>query len=228
MYEFFTASGNLVFSIAFTLLILIAVLEVLSTIFGAAISGLLDNIFPDFDLHLDPHGDIDIHAAEMTGLTKLFVWLEFGKVPMLITFTFFLLVFSLAGFGLQMIASSVPLLGNYIPWFIASPSIFVLVLPVVKIGNRALAKVWPKDESSAVSRQTFIGRTATIIIGTATHRKAAEGKLIGPKGRVHYVMIVADNESETFEAGDNVLLVGRRGAAFSAIESVIPNLHENK
>ncbi|MBT6958343.1 MAG: DUF1449 family protein, partial [Opitutae bacterium] len=71
MYEFFTASGNLVFSTAFTLLILIAVLEVLSTIFGAAISGLLENIFPDFDLNLDPHGDIDIHAAEMTGLTKL-------------------------------------------------------------------------------------------------------------------------------------------------------------
>ena len=31
MYEFFTASGNLLFSSAFTLLILIAVLEVLST-----------------------------------------------------------------------------------------------------------------------------------------------------------------------------------------------------
>ena len=53
MYEFFTASGNLLFSSAFTLLILIAVLEVLSTLFGAAISGILENVFPEFDIDFE-------------------------------------------------------------------------------------------------------------------------------------------------------------------------------
>ncbi len=226
MYEFFTAPGNLVFSIAFTLLILIAFLEILSTIFGAAISGLLDNAFPDFDFDWDADVDLDMDAPDMTGMTKFFVWMEIGRVPMLITFSFFLLVFSLAGFCSQMIASTV-LLGHYIPWFLASPAIFVVVLPVVKFGNSALARIWPKDETAAVSRESFIGRTATILIGTATHKKAAEAKLIGPKGRVHYVMIVADNEGDIFETGANVLLVGQRGPAFSVIESIIPNLNDN-
>ena len=74
---------------------------------------------------------------ETTGMTKFFVWMEIGRVPMIITFCFFLMVFSLAGFGVQSVASTL-LLGNQLPWFLASPAVFVAVLPVVKFGNRAL------------------------------------------------------------------------------------------
>ena len=160
------------------MLILIAVLEVLSTLFGAAISGILENVFPEFDI------DFEVgRNAETTGMTKFFVWMEIGRVPMIITFCFFLMVFSLAGFGVQSVASTL-LLGKQLPWFLASPAVFVAVLPVVKFGNRSLAKIWPRDETTAVSREAFIGRTATILLGTATYHKAAEAKLVGP-GRTH-------------------------------------------
>lgn len=223
MYEFFTASGNLLFSSAFTLLILIAVLEVLSSLFGAAISGILENVFPEFDIDFE----VGPEMPETTGMTKFFVWMEIGRVPMIITFCFFLMVFSLAGFGVQSVASTL-LLGNQLPWFLASPAVFVAVLPVVKFGNRALARVWPRDETTAVSREAFIGRTATILLGTATYHKAAEAKLVGPKGRTHYVMVLADNEDETFGAGANVLIVNKRGPAFSVIKSTIPKTKENR
>ena len=223
MYEFFTAPGNLVFSIAFTVLMLIAVLELLSTLFGTAISGIIDHAMPDFDFGLDPNGEVDIHHPDLHGMAKFFVWLEIGKIPVLITLCFFLLVFSLAGFGLQTLAEST-LFGHHLPWFIASPAIFVAVLPLVKVGNRALAIIWPKDETAAISRQTFIGRTANITIGTATHVKAAEAKLEGPDGKPHYIMVVADNEGESFTAGSQVLLVSEKGSNFSVIESHLPGL----
>ena len=107
------------------MLILIAVLEVLSTLFGAAISGILENVFQEFDI------DFEVpKMPETTGMTKFFVWMEIGRVPMIITFCFFLMVFSLAGFGVQSVASTL-LLGNQMPWFLASPAVFVAVLPVV-------------------------------------------------------------------------------------------------
>ena len=223
MYEFFTAPGNLLFSIAFTLLILIAILELLSTMFGAAISGVIENALPDFDFGLDPSGEVDLNGPEMHGMTKFFVWLEIGRVPMLITLSFFLLVFSLGGFSLQSIAETT-LLGHHLPWFLASPAVFVVVLPLVKFGNRTLAKIWPKDETAAISRQTFIGRTATILIGTATSDKPAEAKLEGADGKPHYVMVVADNEGESFASGTEVLLVSEKGSNFSVIEADLPGL----
>ena len=223
MYEFFIAPGNLLFSISFTLLILIAILELLSTLFGAAISGIVDNLLPDFDFGLDPTGEVDLSGTDMNGMTKFFVWLELGRVPMLITLSFFLLVFSLVGFVLQS-AAETTLFGHQLPWFLASPAVFVVVLPLVKLGNRVLAKVWPKDETAAISRQTFIGRTATILIGTATFEKPAEAKLEGADGKPHYVMVVADNEGESFPSGSQVLLVAEKGSNFSVIEADLPGL----
>ena len=97
-----------------------------------------------------------------------------------------------------------------------------------KIGNRrptrsnqlsggAVAKVMPKEETSAVSLNSLVGRVATITLGTASPGKPAQGKVRDEHGLEHYVMIEPDIADAAFEQGSEVLLVRSEGAKFFAI-----------
>ncbi|MFP4283440.1 MAG: OB-fold-containig protein, partial [Opitutales bacterium] len=130
---------------------------------------------------------------------------------------------------------AVGLLGQYalaeaglslLPLALASPLAFLLALPLVRWSNTGLARILPRDESAAVSDETFIGRVATITIGRVTSERQSEARLTGPKGRVHYIQVVADDEGAAFQQGDEVLVVGRRGTLFTVIAVTLANLHD--
>lgn len=88
-----------------------------------------------------------------------------------------------------------------------------------------MEKVLPKDETAAVSVESFVGRVATIVIGTATHLRATEAKLVGPEGKIHYLQVVADVQEQSFSKGEEVLVVGRRSeGVFTVIENRNPLL----
>ena len=110
-------------------------------------------------------------------------------------------------------------------WLLASGASFAATMPCLRVGNSILEKVLPKDESSVVSVKSFVGRIATVMIGTVTNERSAEAKVIGPNGKPHYIQVVADNEGKTFKQGDHVLIVGRRSeSVFTVIENKNPLL----
>lgn len=210
--EFLFAQQNMPFAVALALMFLIAVLEGVTTVLGAGISGFLDSLLPEMNFDLDMDAP-DIHTN--TPLTRVLGWLRFGQVPALVIMVIFLTAFGLLGYVIQAVSEN--LTGHMMPGLPASCFALVCSSPFVRVGGGILAKIMPKDETEAVSEQSFIGLIAVITLGTAKPGKAAQGKLKDRHGQTHYVMIEPDGHEEQFTQGTEVLLVKQQGALFKAI-----------
>ncbi|WP_237059956.1 YqiJ family protein [Microbulbifer sediminum] len=217
--EFLLQDGNLLFTTALALMLMIAVMEGVMTLIGVGISDLLDNLLPDFDLNAD------MPDSAGGGLTRLLGWLRFGEVPALILLVTFLVGFGITGLLVQMFAES--LLGFLLPaWLVAIP-VFMLALPQVRAVGNLLRRFAVGDETEAVDRNSFIGRVAVITVGEATAGSPAEARFRDEFGTTHYVMVEPDAE-EIFGQGEQVLLVEERGAHFRVIRPTSRHLTDNK
>ena len=230
---FIFAPENLPFTISIVMMLAIAALEGVTSLFGAGLSHIVDSLIPDTDVDFDVDVDVDVDAdfdvdgpdadvdAIETGggsaLTNVLGWLSVGKVPFLVLLVIFLTVFGMTGLALQGAVQTVT--GTLLPGWLAAAPALIVTLPAVRIGGRGLAKIIPKDESSAVSRTTFVGRTATITLGTAARGAPAQAKLHDEHGQAHYIMVEPDIAGESFQAGENVLLVARKGGLFRVIRT---------
>ena len=214
---------NVLFTVALGLFLLIFLIQLLGVLSGFEVFGFLDNLLPNADMGVD--ADLDLPDVNPGFLDSVMSMLKLGRVPFVFTFILFLLLFSLIGLYAQLalVHCGLPRLH----WLIASPAAFVVTLPLLRLGNGILEKVLPKDETAAISSDTFIGRIATITIGSVTHERHSEARLLGPDGKTHYVQVVADNEGMSFRKGDAVLIVGRRGEGlFTVIENNNPLLED--
>ena len=216
------------FVIALMVMIFIAALEGVSLMFGAAVSGLLDGILPDFDLpdldmdvDADIDADIDVSGLDSVGpLTYLMSWLSFGKAPALVLLVAFLTVFGLSGLVIQ--SSALGTTGLMLPGWLASIPAFALALPGTRYLGRAFGAVMPKEETEAVSTERFIGKVATIIRGRAKRDLPAEAKLKDRHGLTHWILVEPDEDHEEFATGDEVILVSQAGSVYR----VIRNTHQ--
>jgi len=192
-------------------------LELVGLGFGAALSDLVDGVLPDFDLDVDADMDApdmpDIASAGF--LEQALGWLSVGKVPALM-----LLMVLLTGFGLTGLIGQNVLhgtLGFYLPRLLMVVPAFIGGLFVTHYAGRGLARVMPKEETDAVSTNTFIGQVAEILRGEAKIGTPAEAKLKDIKGMTHYVLVEPDDAEVKFRAGDTVLITEKKGAVFIAI-----------
>jgi hypothetical protein len=218
MWTLLSAPQNLFFSAALLLMALFALAEAFSAVLGQSLSEQLESLAPDFDV---PDGSVtDTDTAGVAA--KLFGWLELGRLPLLVAMSLFLMAFACIGFVGQGFFHSLGI--GFLPAWLAAPPAFLAAVPVLKFGNRWLGKIWPRDETYAVSEETFVGRMATITIGEATFDRPAEAKLSDQYGRTHYIMAASDNKEDAFPQGEAVLIVGRRGSAFTVIRNNNPNL----
>jgi len=210
----FLAEQSLPFTVALIIMLALAVLEGLSLLFGS--SGLSATLDSAFDLDVD--ADVDLHAGHHGGLLS---WLHIGRVPVLMLLILFLTAFGLSGIFIQMLSRSI--LGDFISVWFASIGAFLVTIPTVRMGGFVLEKVLPKDESSAVSLNSLVGRVGVITIGTAQVGVAAQARVRDEHGLSHYVMVEPDQEGTVFEAGTEILLIKRLGAKYQAIR----NPHED-
>lgn len=216
---FLLQDGNLLFTGALVLMLMIAVLEGVMTLIGVGISDLLDNLLPDVDV------DLDAPDTEVGGvLTKFLGWLRFGEVPALILLVAFLVAFGISGLLIQMFVDS--MVGFLLPgWLLAIP-VLLLALPQVRFVGNLLRRFAVGDETEAVGRKSFIGRVATITIGEAAAGSPAEARFSDEFGTTHYVMVEPDAD-DTFSQGEQVLLVEERGANFRVIRPTNQHLVNN-
>lgn len=215
MIELLTADPNKAFTIALGVMIGIGLMEGVGLLFGAGLSAALESVLPDVDLDVDI--DIDGPEAATPVFSRLLGWLRLGQVPVLMLLLVFLTAFGLAGLFIQ--AAARGLFGGFLPgWLAAAPAILIAV-PSVRVGGGLLALVLPREETDAVSEESFIGRIATITLGQAAVGCPAEAKLQDEHGFTHYVMVEPDSQGETFAAGSHILLTERHGAVFRGIRN---------
>lgn len=197
--ELLIAPQAVVFTAALALMLAIGAIEAL----GLGASGV------DVDLDLD---------------SGLLDWLGVGHVPLLILLVAFLACFGIVGLTGQHVAEAVT--GALLPAWMAVPGALLLALPLTAGLGRVLARVMPRDETTAFDVDDLVGRQGVVTVGRATANNPARTRVIDPHGQPHHVLVEPDDPAAAFEEGDTVLLVRREGPAFRAIIYASPRFND--
>jgi len=210
----FTTAETQPFGVAVALIVAIALLEGIGMLVSVSPSNLLDHWLPDLDSSA-PDG-VGSSVDQMLG------WLHLGRVPSLVLLVLFLAGYAVFGYGLQIVLHG--LTGLYLPGWVAG----LLAVPAGMVTVRSLgaliAQILPRDETSAVSENTLIGRAGVVCGGTARRGLAAQARVRDSYGRVHYLMVEPDLDGEEFSEGDQVLIVRKVGAFWRCITNPHPAL----
>lgn len=214
MIEFLLAPYNLPFTVALAVMLIIAALEVVGVMIGLSYCSFLDKLVQAGDFDFDIQGsDFDAQGF----FAKVLSWFSIKRVPMLVVLIVFLFVFGFSGLLLQ--DGMQFLLGFPFPPLIASIITTMTVLPIVAKIISMISKIIPHDETSAISRESLIGKTAEIVLGTARKGHPAQAKAKDRFGNTHYLMVEPDDLDDVFHKGNLVLLVRDDGVNFFAIRS---------
>lgn len=189
------------FVIAGAIMIVLAGLEMLTSLIGVSISHVVGKDF-DFDGHSGP------------GLAGIMIWINAGRVPLLILIFLLLGVFSIEGFFVQAIAHG---LGASMPTWIASLLALAGTPWVVRLAGRKIARAIPRDETYAINEEDLIGRVGVVTIGPLDHGLPGRVRLKDAFGNWHSAAARASSDSTELAIGTSVLLVARDQKGFVAI-----------
>jgi hypothetical protein len=189
------------FAVAAAIMVALGGIEVLTMLVGFSLGELFGK-------------DIAVEADSHTGLGGLFLWINAGRLPLLILIILVLGVFAIEGFFLQSIAHAV---GTAVPVGVAALAAVAGSIPVVRITSRGLARIIPRDETYAVSDADFVGKVALVAVGPLDQGLPGRVRLKDVFGNWHTVSARASPGQEAFPVGASVLLVDRDAKSFIAI-----------
>lgn len=183
-------------------------------------------VFTGFGGELGLDISMDIDAPGIPDGWTVLDWLGLGKVPYLVSLAAFMLALSIIGLFAQ--ALQFQFIGAALPWPVIMVGAGTLSMPLVRIFNRLVGRVWPKDvESSAITTDSLIGHECEVVLGTVTTTEPGQVRIRDAHGAAHHHLAYADVEGESYPQGSILLVVGRRGAAFSVIRHPNPSAPAN-
>jgi hypothetical protein len=191
------------FAIAAAIMVTLGVIELLTTMVGVSFGQFLG-------------GDASVDADGHHGLDGLFLWINAGRLPLLMLIILALGIFSIGGFLLQGIAHSI---GTTVPVTIAAVAAAAGSLPVIRITSRGLARIIPRDETYAVSDSDFVGKVALVSVGPLDQGLPGKVRLKDVFGNWHTLNARASTDSTELPVGASVLLVDRDAKSFIAISA---------
>ncbi len=206
--ELLLTPQNWPFSVALGLVAALGALQIALALVGGAL---------DFGGDLDTDLDVEIDGPLDAALDYLHV----GKLPLTILLMLFGLCFGAGGIALQSMVRAQS--GTFLPPFLATILAFLLSLPLLRLSGLVLRPLLPREESEAVSSDSFIGLEAQITLGTARRGQPAEAKVRDKWGKTHYISVEPNEENQILTAGSQVLLLTKHGHVFRAIEGVNQN-----
>lgn len=192
--------GTTPFTVSLLVLVGIVVVEILLLLVGTHFFGLLDDLVPDLHADLDHDGGHDLTFG------KMLHFIGFGRVPFVMVLMSFLATFGLAGYLVQW--SAISLAGRTFGYLAAVPLAVALAVPSTGRICALLARAIPKEQTTAVSVSTFVGRTAVVRYGTATTALPASASVVDDHGRRHFIQIKSDSDGVDLAEGETVLIVG--------------------
>lgn len=204
----FTASQTWPFGVALALIVAIALIEGIGMLAAASPSNFIDHWLPE------PDAD--------GGLDSLLGWLHVGRVPSLVLLVLFLAGYAVFGYALQGVCAAI--FGAYLPTWAAAVVAVPPGLATVRSLGALVAHIVPRDETSAISEQSLIGRIGVVCAGTARRGLAAQARVRDSHGRTHFLMVEPDLDDEVFEEGSEILVVRKAGAFYRCIANPHPAL----
>ena len=220
MGQIITAPQNWPCVVALGVMLGLALLETLILLLGGSLFGFVDDLLPD-----SPDGDVDVAAeADLSApgassgmLVQVLGWFAVGRVPFLVVVIALLTSFGLVGLILQAVLRQMT--GYPLPASLAAIPALVGASFTTRWLALQIARIIPKEETSAVSRDSFIGRVATVTLGTARSGEPTQARLTDSHGQTHYVMVEPDRAADVCVEGERVLLVSRSNGVFRAIRA---------
>jgi hypothetical protein len=191
------------FAIAAAIMVTLGVIELLTTLVGFSFGELVGK-------------DVALEGDSHNILGGAFLWLNSGRLPLLILLVLALGVFSIEGFLLQGIAHT---FGMTVPVSIAALIAVAGSIPVIRTASRSIARIIPRDETYAVSDADFVGKVAVVAIGPLDQGLPGRVRLKDVFGNWHSVPARADASSAALPVGASVLLVDRDAKSFIAISA---------
>jgi len=191
------------FAIAAAIMLTLGVIEMLTTMVGFSFGSVLGS-------------DASVDADGHHGLDGLFLWINAGRLPLLILIVLALGVFAIAGFFLQGLAHGA---GLSVPVAIAAIAAAGFSLPVIRLTSRGIARIIPRDETYAVNEADFIGHVAEVSVGPLDQGLPGRVRLKDVFGNWHSLVARASPESTPLPVGASVLLVDRDARSFIAISA---------
>jgi hypothetical protein len=191
------------FAISAAIMVALGGIELLTMIVGFSISELIGK---DFALETESHSAIG----------GLFLWVNAGRLPLLILLILALGVFAMAGFLLQAVAHS---LGTAVPVTLAALAAAAVSLPAIRVTSRGIARIIPRDETYVVDNDDFVGHVAEVSVGPLDQGLPGRVRLKDVFGNWHSLVARASPESTPLPVGASVLLVDRDARSFIAISA---------
>jgi Protein of unknown function (DUF1449) len=191
------------FTVAAAIMVALGGIELLTTLVGFSISELLGK-------------DLAVEADSDSGLGGMFLWVNAGRLPLLILIILALGVFSIAGFFLQGLAHGA---GLSIPASIAALAAVACSIPAIRVTSRGIARIIPRDETYVVHEADFVGHVAEVSIGPLDQGLPGRVRLKDVFGNWHSLVARASPESTPLPVGASVLLVDRDAKSFIAISA---------
>jgi hypothetical protein len=191
------------FAIAAAIMMALGAIELLTTLVGFSLAELIGK-------------DAAVEADSHNGLGGLFLWINAGRLPLLILIILALGVFSIEGFLLQGVAH---MIGTAVPVVIAALVAAAGSLPVIRTTSRGLSRIIPRDETYAVSETDFVGKVAVVSVGPLDQGLPGRVRLKDVFGNWHTVSARASRDSPALAVGPMVLLVDRDAKSFIAISA---------
>lgn len=185
---------------------------------GADVDAELDM---DFDSAIDGDaGEVDLYAdAEAAtgaaGAGGVLGWVGLADAPFVLWLAGVSAAFGLAGYGLQLGATS--LFGAALPVALAAPLAAAPGLFGGKLFASAIARITPKTETSAVSRRRLGGRRGVITQGTAARGRPAECRVSDSHGNLQYIRVEPLKDGVTIPQGTDVVVLKPKDGIYPVI-----------
>ena len=182
--DMFLDPNNLPFTVALVVALSIGILELISLLLGG-ITDWFDAIIPEKEIG-------DISGFSVTD------YLCIGRIPFLMWLVVFLTSYGLCGLFFQSLLNLNSLIAGII-------ILFVSVFPTRYI-SLILQRIIPKDETTALYSESFVGSVATIVVGEARKNFPAQAKFKDIHNQTQYVMVVPLLDDEIHVTGEQVIL----------------------
>ncbi len=204
LFSFLMADFNLLYSCALFFVIGLALLEGLGLLIGLSLASALDDLL---SIDLDVDANVTLSSG---GLSALLGWLYVFRLPFLVWLLLFLTSFGIAGLSVNYIVA--------LPTLLSFPIALVIAIFSCRILGKQIATIMPKNESSAISSNSFSGKVATITVGKARKGSAAEAVLHDEFNQKHYLLVEPEQQGQEFVQGTQVVLVEKIKSSWLAIE----------
>lgn len=195
---FLTASGNLPFIISGSLMLAIMIME----FFGLLIGMSLFSHDVDMSADLDGNGIPDYLEGGHGGAID---WLNPGHVPLMAFVVIYATFFTVIGFGLQSVFAG--LTGHLAPLLLSIPVVIAITLPFSRWGSLMLARVMPRDLTTAVSVESLVGLSGVVNVGPVSRETSGMARFTDNHGTDHN-LFVFNTEDTNIDVGENVVLLG--------------------